>query len=148
MKTIKKTIKPIPQDYEVTRYVADDGTEFETERECRQYEGAQKFQKDMEKVNRLRIYNYDDHIPLHADACYSDCSVYRWYKVNNEEELAEVEEAYGEPTKIKQFPTIVCMEREDEDYIGQPYSIDLETIKKNTIDFFEGLGIKVEFNPI
>ena len=67
-----------------------------------------------------RDYDLDDMIPIHYDASFSEMTCYRWYKVNNEAEVEDIEEAYD--TTISDygpFPSYVCIETEDDEYNGE-----------------------------
>lgn len=130
-------------------YIAEDGKEFDNIADCRRYE---------ENLNRKVVFDYidntyrvpelDDQIPIDSDASFSEFSIYRWYKVNNKEELAKIEEAYGEPVHNSDnltYPTYICVETEDEEYNGQPYFYTLDEAMRVTRAFFKNFGWKVEF---
>lgn len=147
---MRKEIREVKKVEKVEVFVADDGREFPTEGLCKRYERNKIRATLFEEIDRLyRVKELDGQIPIHSDACYSDFSTYRWYKVNNKEELKEVEEAYGEPVYNSDnltYPTYICMETEDEEYNGQPYTYTLDEAKRITNCFFELFGVEVTFN--
>ena len=72
------------------RYVADDGTEFETERECREYEqGLDKIHSSMIMLDE----NFDE-IDV-ANACHLSNACYLYVKGNAEKVGLYLEEWFG-----------------------------------------------------
>lgn len=130
-------------------YIAEDGKEFDNIADCRRYEESLNRKVGFDFIDKeYRIPELDDQIPIHSDASFSGFSTYRWYKVNNKEELTKIEEAYGEPVYDSDdliFPTYICMETEDEHYNGQPYHYTLDETMRDTRAFFKNFGWKVEF---
>ena len=74
------------QIQEVPVYIADDGTEFNTEAECWEYEVQNKRKTQIEKAEKLRITELDDVIPL-INEDTSVAYVYRWYKLTNKKDF-------------------------------------------------------------
>ena len=105
------------QIQEVPVYIADDGTEFNTEAECWEYEVQNKRKTQIEKAEKLRITELDDVIPL-INEDTSVAYVYRWYKLTNKKDFKIVDEAYNcgwdfaEPLK---YPSIMCVESYSEE---------------------------------
>lgn len=120
-----------------TKYIADDGREFASVRECEQYEKAEK----------LRIKELEDSMPLVLDETMEHHE-YRWYKLQNENDYNILTEAYsgnyfGEPAS---YPVIICVETYDyycDDYDGDAYIFTLDKCKEDTIKFWERQGYKV-----
>lgn len=140
---IKKYVKTVEFD----KYIAIDGKEFNSKEECERYEDKLDDATRFDNIDKAyRDYELDDMIPIHYDASFSECSCYRWYKVNNEAEIEDIEEAYD--TTIGDydcFPTYVCVETEDVEYNGEPYCYTLSKLMKLTREFFKNFDILVEF---
>lgn len=138
------------KEVEIKTWIADDGREFKTESECRWYERNLKRGKYIEQAEKLRIPELDDTIPLDGQALPSENNNYRWYKVGSIEDIEVLEGAYGEKlVDISSFPEIVCIEYNGgEDYCGDAYSYSLHDIMLETKDFFEKVGMKVEFKEL
>ena len=144
MRTEKKT-----KMVEVTeiKYIADDGREFASVRDCEQYEKAEKRKIFIDKAEKLRIKELEDLMPLVLDETMEHHE-YRWYKLQNENDYNILSEAYsgnyfGEPVS---YPAIMCVETYDyycDDYDGDAYSFTLDKCKEDTIKFWERQGYKV-----
>lgn len=78
---------------EVPVYIADDGTEFNTEAECRDYEVKNEMKPKIEKAEKLRIIKLDNVMPL-IDEELNEDHTYIWYKLTNENDFRIVNEAY------------------------------------------------------
>ena len=138
MKTEIKT-----QIQEVPVYIADDGTEFNAEAECRDYENKRKAQ--IEKAEKLRITELDNVIPL-INEDTSVAYVYRWYKLTNENDFKIVDEAYNgswDFTEPLKYPSIMCVESYMEEYYGEAYSYLLSECKQAAEKFWKQMGYKV-----
>lgn len=143
MRIEKRIVKPIPTEYETEVYIADDGTEFNDKWECKQYEERQKCIKALESIKKYKIKF--EGVPLDDDGHWSNLSTYRWYKVNNEDELNEICEVFDDFVSVKEYPAYVCFETSEDNYIGTASSITLEEIMEITQEFFERFGMEVEF---
>lgn len=86
-------------------FIAEDGTSFNTESECVEYE-----KKKMQLVSKLHIEKLDGLVPL-TDGLTSDGSEFYWYKVNNKDDFNTLNAYYewklDEP---KEYPNILCLE--------------------------------------
>lgn len=120
-------------------YISDDGKEFQTERECRKYEKEQMGTDRMKTLSKY-IIGFDG-IPLHADDCYSSSMYYTWFKVNNAQELHEIEDTINDSSVIPVpvgYPYYFCFETEYE-FEGQnpDYVTSIDNCIYNAIEFFK-----------
>ena len=132
-----------------TIYIADDGKEFNSEDECKQYENSIG-RKNMKALKPFIEEKLKDMIPIHFSAEYSEFSYYTWFKANNKEEFETInkilDEVFEEPNE---YPYYMCVETESEfdGYISDYYT-QLPEYKNTTREFWEKLGYKVSFNKI
>lgn len=145
---IKEETKIIEQ--KVISYVADDGTEFRTESECKDYEVKQFSKNLIEAAEKLRIKELDEHLPLSNDGLMNENNTFRWYKLNNEADFETVNKAYGNSLNVPEsYPEIMCVETVGyEAYMDDAYNYNMETCKKITESFWKELGVKVTFEDI
>ena len=145
---IKEETKLVEQ--KVFTFVAEDGTEFTTEKECKDYEEKQIFKALIEEAEKLRIEEMDEDIPLSNDGLMNECNTFRWYKLDNEADFETLNKAYGnELSKPEHFPEVMCVETVGyEAYMDDAYSYNMETCKKITESFWKELGVKVTFENI
>lgn len=145
---IKEEIKIVEQ--KVITYVSEDGTEFRTESECKDYE-TKKFVKNfIEAAEKLRITELDEHLPLSNDGLMNENNTFRWYKLENETDFEIVNKAYRNSLVVPEsYPEIMCVETVGyEAYMDDAYSYDMTTCKKITESFWKKLGVKVTFENI
>ena len=147
---VKEETKMVEQT--VTLYVAEDGTEFKSEHECRKYEEAKALEVFIEKAEVLRIKEFDDYLPLTCNGLTDDCNVFRWYKLESKEDFDIVESAYGYRScfsKPNSYPEVMCVETVGfEPYEDDSYNYNMEEIKGVTKEFWKMLGYNVEFEKI
>ena len=145
---IKEGTKIIEQ--KVITYVADDGTEFRTENECKDYETKQFSKYIIEAAEKLRITELDEHLPLSNDGLMNENNTFRWYKLDNEADFETLNKAYGnELSKPEHFPEVMCVETVGyEAYMDDAYSYDITTCRTITENFWKKLGYKVTFEAI
>lgn len=144
-----KTEKIMVENF-VTSYVADDGKEFPSERECKEHEERQAKYKYIEAAEKLRIKEMDDQIPLSDDGMMSDTNSYRWYRLNNKEDYDMVNMAYGDSfVEPKSYPEIMCVETVGyKIYLDDAYYYYMATCKTITENFWKKLGYQVTFKKI
>ena len=136
------------REVEVKIYIAEDGKEFINEYECKSYEKNLNRVKNNEKINKLRIFDLDNMIPLNSGALPCENNYYRWYLVNSVEDIEALEGAYGEKmVKVSSFPDMICVEYSDE-YFNDVYSYTLHDIILEAKDFFNKVGYSVDFNKV
>lgn len=145
---IKEETKIIEQ--KIITYVADDGTEFRTESECKDYEVKQFSKYLIEAAEKLRIPELDEYLPLSNDGLMNENNTFRWYKLNNETDFEIVNKAYGNSLNTPEsYPEVMCVETVgDEAYMDYAYNYNMETCKKITENFWKELGVKVTFENI
>ena len=144
MRTEKKT-KMV--EITETKYIADDGRKFASEKECKDYEKSEKRKNFIEEAEKLRIKDLEDLMPLVLDETL-EYHEYRWYKLQNKNDYNILSETYSgiyfdEPAS---YPAIMCVETYDyycDEYDGDAYSFTLDKCKEDTIKFWERQGYKV-----
>ena len=82
-------------------YIAEDGTGFETERACRNYEDKILHPANIKQAEKLRIKYLDEVIPLSDSGLTDENNAFRWYKVENEENASILNDVYR--TKFRPF---------------------------------------------
>lgn len=94
---------------EKTYYIAEDGTQFESEQECKQYERCDMFKKMIAESPDIIKYPEAEGLQNIGEGFYSDDYEYLWYKPLNEAGTALLKRAYG---CITDDPTgrIICIE--------------------------------------
>ena len=145
---IKEETKLVEQ--KVFTFVAEDGTEFITEKECKDYEEKQIFKALIEEAEKLRITELDEHLPLSNDGLANEYNTFRWYKLNNETDFETVNKAYGNSlNEPKSYPEIMCVETIGyEAYMDDAYSYNMETCKEITESFWKELGYEINFRKV
>lgn len=131
-----------------TKYIADDGREFASARDCEWYEKQKERKCLIDKAEKLRIKELEDLMPLVLDEIMEHHE-YRWYRIQNENDYNILSEAYsgnyfGEPAS---YPAMMCVETYDcyyDDYDGDAYNFTLDQCEEDTIKFWEKQGYKVK----
>jgi hypothetical protein len=106
---VKEEKKVITQEQIITTYIAEDGTEFKTQKECEQYEKNLLINQLEQKAMSIKHINYT---PPFAD----DDHDYVWFYVKNQEEVKAIEDYYnldadyGLQFDVKSFPEWVGVE--------------------------------------
>lgn len=139
---IRKYKKIIEQ--EVTVYVAEDGTEFSSSRDCINYEANLRLEKKIKEVERLRIKELDGVIPFNNDGIMNCENEFRWYDVTNKDDFDAINDIYNNNlTQPVIYPEIICVETYGYDsYGGDAYDYHMTACKKNTEDFWNQVGFK------
>lgn len=142
---IEKYVKQLVEE-EREIYVADDGKEFKTKRECISYEKNLEKERKIEAAERLRISDLDEFVPLSTDGLVNENNTFRWYKVKNEEEFNILNRAYLNNLQPDNYPEIICVETVGiEPYMDDAYDYHTSRMMENTKNFWEKLGYKVAF---
>ena len=139
---------------ERTIFIAEDGKEFTTEKECKAYEVLLQKQKTKKELiaaaEKLRIPDLDEIVPLNTDANCSENNTFRWYRLNSIEDFNVFEAIY--PYYLSppmEYPTIMCIENcSQEPYEDDGFSTTLEAIKHMTISFWDRLGYEVSLRKV
>ena len=149
MKIEKREEERIIKDV-FTIYIAKDGAEFETERECKRYEEAKEKERRLEKLDRFIVKEFENMFPIHDDGSFSEFMYYTWLKADNKEELNELRDILGERLTVfgieNTFPFYICFETEEE-FSGEPseWYYTLDESKRITQSYFERFGYEVIF---
>lgn len=132
--------KIIEEKVEKEIFVAEDGVEFTSERECEDHE------RDVRWANILRlptrIASLDDVCPLNYEDC-SESSSFVWFKLTSPEELAALNKLLPETVDGFVQTSLVCVENRCDDY----YTFYFEDSYEYAIKFFANFGLTVEFSP-
>ena len=140
---VKREVRTIEKAVMV--YTAEDGKEFFSERECREYENQTLLAPKIAAAEKLRIEELNGVIPLVDYEAVAEYSTYSWYEVKNEEEYEVLDDAYGGDVCVpKNYPEIICMESTGgEAYMGDSYCYMLSEIRETTEKFWEKMGYEV-----
>lgn len=106
---IEKYVKQLVEE-EREIYVADDGKEFTTEKECISYEKNLLKEREIKAAERLRISDLDEFVPLSTDGSVNGDNTFRWYKVKNEKEFNILNMAYSNNLQPDNYPETICVE--------------------------------------
>lgn len=141
IRTEKKLVERV-----VDIYIAVDGKKFNTKVDCENYERELEDAKLRAEAEKFEIKELEDTYPLDTDGQeIQENHCYKWYKVNNAEELNTVaifhNADFGE---FKTYPQTICVEYEYyHDEFRWIYS--LSDMKQSTVEFWKKHGFDVEF---
>ena len=133
----------------INTYIAVDGKEFSTKVDCENYERELEDARLRAGAEKFEIKELEDTYPLDTDGQeIQENHCYKWYKVNNAEELNTVaifhNADFGE---FKTYPQTICVEYEYyHDEFKWVYS--LSDMKQSTIEFWKKHGFDVEFKEV
>lgn len=91
---MKTKIKKKFIEEETRVYVAEDGAEFETEKTCKNYEDKILHQVNIKQAEKLKIKDLDKVIPLSDSGLIDENNTFRWYNVENEDDVSILNDAY------------------------------------------------------
>ena len=134
-------------------YIADDGTQFDTERHCLNYEKEIKMQKNENNAEKLRVHELDDLMPLIDTETYEDHE-YVWYKLESEKDFNTLKEAFEyskDFTVPDGYPTFYCVESFGYDNIyanDNAWTCTLNECKDAAVEFWERFGYKLTFKKV
>jgi len=123
-----------------TIYIADDGTQFINKSECERHEYKIKKENEHKEIENLMVYE-DDYVPCNG-AENSEHHIYKWFKVENEAELKQLEEVFGVETRCNKFPEFINIEMYNEDD-KNCYSETLTRCEEYVKKFFKAFGKEV-----
>lgn len=145
-------VKEIPRTVYDRVYVAKDGREFKSMEECEAYEISiddvlKRELEVAEAVEKLEIKDMEDYCWITTDGAYvSDNAHFKWYELNNEEDLKMLDEFYNDNDcdylnidKKINYPDIVCVE----DWEGEISAYLVSKMIKEVANYFERLNYKV-----
>lgn len=142
---IKEEVKVVEQT--VRTYIAEDGKEFQYESECRDYEERLHFTEKVKGAEELRIETLDQLTPIMYNDYLNNDNVFIWYKVESENDLKTLEEAYNvfNVLDINSYPELVCVESIYAPYesADDVYWYTLTSCKTDTEAFWKTMGYKV-----
>lgn len=132
--------KIIEEKIEKEIFVAEDGAEFTSERECEDHE------REIRWANILRlptrIAKLDNVCPLNYDDC-PDCSQFVWFKLNSSKDVEALNKLLPETVDEFKKPRMVCVENRYDDY----YIFDFEDGVEYAKQFFENFGLTINITP-
>lgn len=144
IRTEERTIKQL-----INIYIAEDGREFSTKVDCENYERELEDARLRAGAERFEIKELNDTYPLDTDGQeIQENHCYKWYRVNNTEELNIVANLYNEDFgEFKTYPQTICVEYEYyHDEFRWIYS--LSDMKQSTVEFWKKHGFEVEFKEV
>ena len=130
-------------------YIAEDGKEFDTKVDCESHEREIEYAKLRAEAEVFELKELNDTYPLDAEGgevLENHC--YKWYKVNNAEELNTVANLYnGDFGDFKTYPQTICVEYE---YYHDEFRwiYTLSDMQRQTIEFWKKHGFDVEFKEV
>ena len=145
---IKEEVKIIEQT--IKTYIAEDGTEFTSESECRDYEKMEMLDPRIAEAEKLRVPELDGIAPLLTDGANPN-NTFRWYKLESEEDFETIKKACDithlwEPDS---YPELFCVETFGyEPYMDDGYGYPLTQCKEESLNFWNWMGYKVTFEKI
>lgn len=146
-KEIREEERVVKDKYTV--YIAENGKEFNDERDCMRYENELRVRENNNKVDKYRDRDLDDMIPIHYDDSFSSFNSYIWFKLNNKEEFTDLDEVFeSRCDEPKSYPSYICIECEgnyEDRGWDTDYSYTLDESMKITKEYFKNFGIEVEF---
>ena len=142
VKTEKRVVEQI-----ITAYIAVDGTEFVTERECVKYEKELEFKRSLEQIKPLE-YKTDGKRPCDGEE-NPEHWIYKWYKVNNTDDVEKLKDVYGSHVAYGKvtYPEYINIQQYSE-YDLDVGSTTLTNCKEYVTEFFADFGIAVEFKEM
>ena len=135
---MEKKIIEIKSEKEI--FVADDGTEFATERECEDYERAVRWVNILKLPTRIPELN--DVCPLNYEE-NSESSNFVWFKLVSQEDVETLNKLLPETVDGFVQTGLVCVENRFDDY----YTFYFEDSYEYVLKFFAHFDIAVEFSP-
>ena len=129
-------------------YQAEDGTQFETEKECLEYEEkcgvkAEAEAESKRTIKDLHRSELDDLMPLEISGFFTDAK-YLWYELTSEEDCKILAEACPDAARfldVSEYPAMVCLEIKDTDENGNRFSIyKLSKCIQQAKEFFAWFG--------
>ena len=142
IRTEKKIVEQL-----INIYVAEDGKEFDNKIDCENYEKELESAKLRAEAEVFELKELEDVYPLDAQGKeVPENHCYKWYKVNNIEELNKVANLYNADFgEFKTYPQTICVEH---DYYYDEYKwiYTLSDMQRQTIEFWGKHGFNVEFD--
>lgn len=124
----------------VAVYIANDGNLFDNEIECLKYEESIAKEKLVVNTKNLLVEKLC-HMPCDGIERY-ERNIFDWYKINNKQELALINELYNSDLEIHSFPEYVCIEHSDTDVLDGFVST-LQECEDYVKQFFKAFDKKV-----
>lgn len=141
---MEKKQKPITVMKDV--YVANDGTEWETQQECERHE-KELLRKEVLKSIAHMAYAKNI-FPI--DYEFDECETYwhQWYKVTSQDDLDKLKQIFDMPAiVVEQFPTYIYVESTDELYTRDVHAEKFEDSLAMIQGFLSHFGLKATFEP-
>lgn len=129
-------------------YQAEDGTQFETEKECLEYEEKCGIKVEAEAeakrtIRDLHRSELDNLMPLEISGFFTDAK-YLWYELTSEEDCKILTETCPDAARfldVSEYPVMVCLEIKDTDENGNRFSIyKLSECIQQAKEFFAYFG--------
>lgn len=143
---IRTEVKMVKKEIKI--YVADDGTEFNSNVECAKYEAELKREKLLEAAKSLEIEDLDNELPINTDGLPNENNYFTWYKIKDAEDFEIVDNLYNNSLQtLDSYPEIICVETDNWDN-DSAWMVKLTDCKRDTEDFWLHLGYEVTFKKI
>ena len=104
--------------------------------------GTEEIVTEIAAVEKLRIKELDEHIPLGNDGFVNESNTFRWYRIRNQNDYHILNTAYRDTIREPSvYPEIICVETVgQEPYQDDAYAYHLADCRKVTEDFWKQLG--------
>lgn len=142
--------KKVMVEQTLKKYVADDGTEFNFEQDCKCYEEKMIQNKKIQAAENLRIKKLDEVVPISIGGEVNSDNIFIWYRIANEQDLETILEAYAsrygyvEVGKPGKYPNVLCIETiGHEEYEDSSYGYWFDQMINDTKIFWKKLGYNV-----
>lgn len=116
---MKRVMKEVVETKMVVHFEASDGTPFDSEIECKNYEYELVQNEKERNASRMR-FNVNEYEWVSITGSYYSRPEYMWFKIENRDDLAEICECYRSwcgdlkniqniEEKIERYPDYVCI---------------------------------------
>lgn len=125
-------------------YVAKDGKEFPTQKECELHEKNMERDKLVEKAKELCVQKLKGVMPLVSEQLL-ESDVYDWFYVKDHDGFLFLNNLFHlEGVYDGNYPTLICVKFVDEEYGSDAYFYRLEDCIRDTIGFWKKFGVELD----
>ena len=143
---MKKEIRQVTWTEDKAVFIAFDGKEFKTEKDCRLYEKDKYREKALARIDVEINEELNGQAPMHYGYIDND-DTYIWVRPLSDEAEAELQRAYDgawlEGAFIKNKWMCICIDNYDEVYL-----LSEDELIKNTAEQFEKMGYRMKLHKI
>jgi hypothetical protein len=131
-----------------TKYISDDGLEFDNEYDCIKHEI--EYKKAVKGAESLRLEQYNYVFPISIDGLAVESNYFTWYEIKNEDDYYALVKACGEDNikKPDNYPEIICVETCGEEYMGETWGYLLSELIRQTEEYWRKFGYKIKIEKV